>query len=566
MSERFEDFEYIRPDMESLQRQMEELFDALAAAKSAGEQEAVLERINQIRSEFDSMSAIARIRHTVNTQDAFYKAEQDFFDQYTPIYQGWVSRYYEALMRSPFRAQLEEKWGKQLFRIAELTVRTFSPDIVDDLRLENKLASDYVKLTASAQIDFAGKRLNLAQLTPYTLSTDRETRKRAQDAKYAFFAQHEAELDDIYDRLVKVRTAIAGKLGYANFVELGYARMKRSDYNAASVAVFREQVRAHLVPLASRIREQQAQLLGVEQLTYYDDKYRFPSGNPAPKGDADWIIENGKRMYAELSPETDAFFRMMTEQGLMDLVSKPGKAVGGYCSYIKTHRVPFIFSNFNGTSGDIDVLTHEAGHAFQKYMSGHHRVPEYLHPTLEACEIHSMSMEFLVWPWMELFFQEDTEKYKYAHLSDAILFIPYGTAVDEFQHFVYEHPEATPAERKAKWRELERTYRPDLALEENDLLDRGGYWFQQRHIFRSPFYYIDYTLAQICALQFWVKSQADASRAWEDYIRLCKEGGSGSFTELVAVAGLRSPFAEGTVASVIDEIGGWLEQADLSRY
>ncbi|CAG7653750.1 M3 family oligoendopeptidase [Paenibacillus allorhizosphaerae] len=566
MSQRFEDFEYIRPDMEQLQQRMEALFASLSTVASADEQEVVLKRINQIRSEFDSMSAIARIRHTVNTKDAFYKAEQDFFDQNTPIYQGWVSRYYEALMRSPFRAQLEEKWGKQLFRIAELTVKTFSQEIVDDLRLENKLASDYVKLTASAQIDFEGKQLNLAQLTPYTLSTDRETRKRAQDAKYAFFAQHEAELDDIYDRLVKVRTAIAHKLGYGNFVELGYARMKRSDYNAANVAVFREQVRAHLVPLASRIREQQAKLLGVDQLTYYDDKYRFPSGNPVPKGDADWIIENGKRMYAELSPETDTFFRMMTEQGLMDLVSKPGKAVGGYCSYIKTHRVPFIFSNFNGTSGDIDVLTHEAGHAFQKYMSGHHTVPEYLHPTLEACEIHSMSMEFLVWPWMELFFQEDTEKYKYAHLSDAILFIPYGTAVDEFQHFVYENPSATPAERKAKWRELERIYRPDLALEENDLLDRGGYWFQQRHIFRSPFYYIDYTLAQICALQFWVKSQADAGHTWTDYVRLCKEGGSGSFTELVAVAGLRSPFTEGTVASVIDEIGEWLERADLSQF
>ncbi|TVY08496.1 M3 family oligoendopeptidase [Paenibacillus cremeus] len=563
---RFEQFEYVRPDMLRLQAEMEELLQAFTQADSPDEQEGVLSELNRLRSVFESMAAIARIRHTVDTTDSFYKAEQDFFDQNTPVYQGLISRYYEALMTSPFRAVLGEKWGKQLFRIAELTVKTISPEVMDELRLENKLASDYVKLTASAKIAFDGAELNLAQLTPHTLSTDRATRKRAEDAKYAFFAQHEAKLDEIYDQLVKVRTSIAHKLGYSNFVELGYARMKRSDYDAAKVAVFREQVRTHLVPLASRIRRQQTLLLGVEQLTYYDAKYRFPSGNPTPKGDANWIIANGKRMYAELSPETDAFFRMMTEQGLMDLVSKAGKAVGGYCSYIKTHNAPFIFSNFNGTYGDIDVLTHEAGHAFQKYMSRHHVVPEYLHPTLEACEIHSMSMEFIAWPWMELFFQEETEKYKYAHLSDAILFIPYGTAVDEFQHFVYEHPEATPNERKAKWRELERIYRPDLALEENDLLNRGGYWFQQRHIFRTPFYYIDYTLAQICALQFWVRSRTDAGQAWEDYLRLCKEGGSKSFTELVEVARLSSPFTEGTIAPLMAVIGEWLEQADISRY
>lgn len=563
MTLRFEEFEYARPDVEQITEQVNSLLKAFAEAGRPEDQLALLEGIQEIRNEFESMAAIVRIRHTMNTTDSFYKQEQEFFDQSTPVYQGLVSSYYKALLESPFRPFLEERWGKQLFRIAELTVKTFSPDVIEDLRQENRLASDYVKLTASAKIHFDGKELNLSQLTPYTLSTDRETRKRAQDAKYAFFTEHEEQLDDIYDQLVKVRTTIAHKLGYANFVELGYARMKRSDYDAAKVAVFREQVRKHLVPLATCIREQQKQMLNVDQLTYYDDKYRFPTGNPVPKGNAEWIIENGKRMYSELSPESDAFFRMMTEQGLMDLLSKPGKAVGGYCSYIKTHQVPFIFSNFNGTSGDIDVLTHEAGHAFQKFMSRHHKVSEYLHPTLEACEIHSMSMEFLAWPWMELFFQEDTQKYKYEHLSSAILFIPYGVAVDEFQHFVYEHPGATPAERKAKWRELERVYRPDLALEENDLLNRGGYWFQQRHIFRSPFYYIDYTLAQICALQFWVRNQADSKQAWSDYLRLCKEGGSRSFSELVEAAGLRSPFAEGTVESVIGEIGDWLEKVNI---
>jgi M3 family oligoendopeptidase len=562
---KFAEYVYERPDMEQVSAEMEGLLKQFEEAASFEEQDGVIARINELRNRVDSMISIVYIRHTMDTTDPYYKEEQEYFDEKEPIYQGLISKYYRALNGSKFRPQLEEKWGPQLFRIAELTVKTYSPEVVEDLQLENKLASDYVKMMAAATIEFQGQELNLTQLVPYTLSTDRETRKQANDAKYAFFASQEETLDRLYDELVQVRTRIARKLGYHNFVELAYARLNRSDYNAQMVAKFREQVRLHLVPVTSKLRAKQAKRLGVEQLTYYDDKFRFPSGNPTPKGGPEWIIENGKRMYAELSAETDEFFTFMVENGLMDLVNRKGKALAGYCTYIPTQKAPFIFANFNGTMGDVDVLTHEAGHAFQSYMSRDYQVPEYYFPTLEACEIHSMSMEFFAWPWMELFFQEDTEKYKYAHLSEALLFIPYGVAVDEFQHYVYEHPTATPAERKAKWAELERTYLPDVDRSGNDFLKRGGYWFQQRHIFRSPFYYIDYTLAQICALQFWKRAQEDREAAWSDYVKLCKQGGSKSFTELVAVAGLISPFVDGCVESVIGQIEAWLNQVDDTK-
>ncbi|WEG14260.1 M3 family oligoendopeptidase [Pullulanibacillus sp. KACC 23026] len=559
---KFSEYSYIRPDFEALQSQFNEALERFSKAATFEAQSEAMADINKLRNQFDSMNQIASIRHTIDTNDEFYKEENDFFDETSPSYQGLVTDFYRALVSSTFRDELEEKWGKHLFNMADLTLKTFSPDVLDDLKQENRLSSEYTKLMASAKILFEGDERNLSQMVPFQLSKDRAMRMKAQAARYSFLSENEAQLDEIYDQLVKVRTTIAKKLGYENFVELGYARLNRTDYDAEKVANFREQVKTYIVPVATRLKERQQKRLGLDHLYYYDEPLNFKSGNAAPKGDSEWIINNGKKMYHELSEETDEFFQFMIDHELMDLVSKKGKAGGGYCTYISDFQSPFIFSNFNGTSGDIDVLTHEAGHAFQVYSSRGYEVPEYYFPTLEACEIHSMSMEFFTWPWMELFFEEETEKYKFAHLSGALLFIPYGVAVDEFQHFVYEHPEATPEERKAAWRRIEKTYLPHRDYADNEYLERGGFWHQQGHIFGSPFYYIDYTLAQICAFQFWKRSLEDQASAWKDYLHLCKLGGTKPFTELVKEANLTIPFEDGAIQSVVGEIEAWLDQVE----
>ena len=562
---KFNEYKYERPDMNIIEAQFNGLLQRFNKADSAGQQNEVMAEIIKLRNTFDTMETLVSIRHSVDTTDKFYEEEQEYFDENQPIYKGLITRFYQALVDSKYRKDLKDKWGKQLFQFAELTLKTFSPEIIEDLQLENKLSTEYTKLIASAKIEFDGKELNLSQLAPYQLSTDRDIRKQASQTKYAFMKENEKRLDDIYDKLVKVRTKIAHKLGYQNFVELGYVRMTRMDYDAKMVKNFRDQVKEFLVPVASKLKEKQRKRIGVESIKHYDDRFSFMSGNAKPKGDPDWIVENGKRMYKEMSKETDEFFSFMNENGLMDLVAKKGKASGGYCTYISNYKAPFIFSNFNGTAGDIDVLTHEVGHAFQVYSSRQYEVPEYAFPTYEAAEIHSMSMEFFAWPWMELFFKEDAEKYKFDHLSGAILFIPYGVAVDEFQHFVYEHPEATPSERKSAWREIEKSYLPHLDYNENDYLERGGYWHQQGHIFGSPFYYIDYTLAQICALQFWKKMHEDRESAWQDYLTLCKQGGSKSFVELVHIAGLKSPFEDGCVESAIGAAEAYLDSIDDTK-
>ncbi|GIO84888.1 oligoendopeptidase F [Paenibacillus faecis] len=559
---KFSDYQYERPDVKAFEQKFKELLNEFKSAGTYEEQDRAMTEINKLRSQFGTFQQLASIRHSVDTNDEFYKAEQDFFDENGPVVEEYITDYYRELVNSKFRGELEGKWGHQLFRLAEMSLKTFSPEVIEDLQQENKLTTEYAKLIASAKIPFEGEERTLPQLIPFQESTDRDMRKRAMEASSGFMAEHEQTFDRIYDDLVKVRTRIAKKLGFNNFVELGYARMARTDYNAEMVANFRNQVLEHIVPIATKLKERQRNRIGVDQLLYYDENFVFKSGNATPKGDPEWIVSNGAKMYAELSPETNEFFTFMLENGLMDLVAKKGKQSGGYCTYLSEYKAPFIFSNFNGTSGDIDVLTHEAGHAFQVYESRGFEVPEYGFPTYEACEIHSMSMEFFTWPWMELFFKEDADKYRFEHLASALLFIPYGVTVDEFQHFVYENPEATPAERKQAWREIERKYLPHRDYADNAYLERGGFWQKQGHIFNTPFYYIDYTLAQICAFQFWKKMHEDRQAAWADYLKLCRQGGSQSFTELVKVAGLISPFEEGCVTSVIGRIEEWLDGVD----
>jgi M3 family oligoendopeptidase len=558
----FENYTYVRPNLAEITADFEAALDRFKHAASLEEQNTAMNEINDIRNNLGTMFNLCYIRHSVDTNDEFYKAEQDYMDEIQPEVEGLVTKFYQELVNSRFRTDLEVKWGTQLFALAEGQLKTFKPEIVPLLQKENKLSTEYTKLLASAKIDFEGEERTLAQLDPFTESIDREMRKRANEAKFGFFAANEAELDRIYDELVKVRTEIAKTLGYKNFVELGYYRMMRTDYNAEMVANFRVQVKDYIVPLATKLKARQQERIGVEQLKYYDEAFKYQTGNANPKGSPEWIIENGQKMYEDLSKETGEFFRFMQENNLMDLVAKKGKAGGGYCTYIEDYKAPFIFSNFNGTSGDIDVLTHEAGHAFQVYSSRHFEIPEYYWPTYEAAEIHSMSMEFFTWPWMELFFKEDTDKYKFSHLSDALLFLPYGVSVDEFQHWVYENPEATPEERKQQWHEIEKKYLPHKDYDGLTYLENGGFWQRQGHIYNSPFYYIDYTLAQICAFQFWKRSRENQEEAWADYVKLCKLGGSMSFTNLVKEANLISPFENGCVESVVGEIEAWLNSVE----
>ena len=561
----FSQFSYHRPQLSAMRTAWQDLLNDFTGADSVDQQDAVLRKINQLRQEFESMASLARIRYTLDTRDTFYKEEQDYFDETEPHYQELIHNYYHCLTTSPFRQDLELTWGQQLFRIAEMTLKTFSPAVIEELQQENKLASRYKRLLASASIPFAGQERNLEQMVPFQQDIDRNTRQEAYEARYGFFAQHLDEFDDIYDQLVKLRTTIARKLGFKDFVSLGYLRMNRADYDAEMVGSFRRQVERVVVPLATDLREKQRQRLGLDKLLYYDEKLFYPDGNATPTGEPDEIIASGQAMYESLSAETGDFYREMATRGLMDLTSRKGKAAGGYCDYLPKFRSPFIFANFNGTFGDIDVLTHEAGHAFQIWLCRDLDIPEYYFATMEAAEIPSMGMELFAWPWMDRFFGDKADQYRYAHLSESLLFLAYGTLTDEFQHEIYSNPEISKAERRQRWRQLEKKYLPHRDYAGQPFLEAGGFWFQQGHLFEVPFYYIDYVLAQVSVFQLWQRANQDRPAAWADYLTLCRTGGSLPFTGILKKANLVSPFEPGCMESVAAAVSAWIDGVDDTR-
>lgn len=256
---------------------------------------------------------------------------------------------------------------------------------------------------------------------------------------------------------------------------------------------------------------------------------------------------------------------MMLDNELLDVLSTEGKQGGGYCTEIADYGVPFIFANFNGTRDDVETVTHEAGHAFASYVNID-RIPiSYVFPSMEACEVHSMSMEFFAWAGNEYFFGPDTRKFMYSHLAGAITFIPYGTMVDHFQHCVYENPDWTPRQRHDCWKELLGVYMPWMRLDGDiPFYADGEGWQRQHHIYSSPFYYIDYCLAQTVALEFWAMIQDDRAKAWERYMAYTRQGGSRTFTDLLANAGLDSPFNESCLRGVCEKAKDWLEHFDLA--
>ena len=550
---------YSRPEFEQTNEKMKSLLSDFNNAGDAKACFAAYKKIDDYMLHVQSMFALAYIRNSLDTNDAYYSKEREYIDETEPKLLEVAQQIKVALVESPFRKELEQEWGTLLFDKIDMALKTFKPEIVPELQEENQLATEYDKLIASAQIEFDGKTHTLAQLTPYHENPDRTVREASMRARAEWFLSHAERLDSLFDELVKVRTNIAKKLGFDNFIELGYYRMQRLCYDRDMVAMFRKGVISHIVPIAKRLKDEQAERIGVEAIKIYDDPFEHPDGNAKPVGTTDDIFSHGKKMYGELSADTAEFMDFMLENELFDVLTRPGKSGGGYCATIDEYKSPFIFANFNGTSGDIDVLTHEAGHAFASYVTREIYPSDLRNYTYETAEVHSMSMEFFTWPWMEGFFGDQTGKYRYSHLSGALTFIPYGTMVDEFQHHVYQNPDMTPAERNDLWLELESKYRPYLDLKKFPFYGEGRRWQAQAHIYERPFYYIDYCLAQTMALAFWAEDQKAHEQAWEKYHRFVSFAGTKTFTDLVADAGLPSPFVPDTLKAVADAAVSWLD-------
>ncbi len=553
--QKFSELVYTRPDIASVADSIRAYNTALAEAKSFEETRDLFLSHSAKMSEFFTMYTIASIRNSVDTRDAFYEAEIEYLDSEAPKLDLIMRDSSEALLSSPFRAEMEREFGALYFKNLDIQKQFADERIVDDRVQESKLCQRYSKITANAVIEFRGEEQNFYGLLKFMESTDRDTRREAFAAWAELYSRIAPELDEIYDELVQLRHGMAQKLGFASYTEMAYLQSERYDYTAEDVARFRCQVKEIITPAVEKLRRRQAETLGIDKLRYYDESLIYPAGNPLPRGNKDELVSKAHRMYREMSSETAEFFDCMVENELFDLETKPGKTPGGYCTDLTAYKVPFIFSNFNGTRADVDVLTHEAGHAFESYTALRTQpISSMAFSTSEINEIHSMAMEHFAYPWMELFFGEDADRYRYAHLAGALSVIPYMVCVDEFQHRVYENPNMTAAQRRSLWSTIEKEYMPWRDYDGNEFLAQGGFWMQKQHIFIYPFYYIEYALAQMGAFEFYGRSKTNREEAWNSYLNLCRKGGSIGYFELLSSAGLSNPFAEGTVRKIVESI------------
>lgn len=551
---KFSEMPYERVDMNDVAKQFRELTAQQRRAASGEEAFAVHQKYYTLTDHVMSEMTISEIRHDIDTTDDFYQAEQDYWDENTPVFRNLRAQYQKALYESPYRSYLESRIGKTAFKNIELSMKSVDDKILPLMAEENRLQTEYNNILAAARIDWHGEKLNLSLMNPYLHHRDRAIRKEAWEKYSAFFVAHKEELDDIYDRLVKNRTTQGTTVGDENYLPIGYARMMRNCYGRSDIARFREQVKRDLVPFAEKIHDRRRIRLGLPKLSYIDEGFYFNEGNPVPTGTPKQILEAGRQMYHELSAETAEFMDFMCDNELFDVLGRKNKKTGGYMTYIPDYQSPFIFANFNGTSSDADVITHECGHAFQGYLVREEPIRENADITMEVAETHSMSMEFFTGPWMNLLFGDRAEDYIQMHFEDAITFIPYGTMVDEFQDICYSNPGLSPKDRDSVWRDLEKQYKPHLDYTGNPYYEAGGFWQKQHHIYDCPLYYIEYCIAQTDALQYKIRMDKDYKEAWASYLKLCRLSASDFFFGLCDSVGLINPFEDGCLKYVVKQL------------
>ena len=558
---KFNEMTYTRPDIDALLARCRELAAKAAAAPDGDALVRLYYEQSEAFAEYNTAANLANIHYTCDTRDAYWKAEQDFFDANGPAVTNASVEISRAFLANPHVDALTEKFGTTCVAGMKNAVLSMDDRTVELQQQFNALVSRYQQIYGGALVELDGKQLTIPQLGPYKEDLDPVVRRAAYEAEAGYFDAHRAELDELYGQIVQNLNAQARVMGYHDYSELSYVRMNRIGYGPEEIRKFRDQVANDVVPQLQKVMALRAKRTGIAHPAFTDLPILFRDGNPKPIPGYKARMDAARTMYRELSPETAEFIDFMQDNELFDVESRPGKMSGGYMTSLPSYKAPFIFANWNDTSGDVDVLTHECGHAFEGYVAERDpAIPADLEcPGMESAEIHSMAMEFLTAPWHHLLFGRDTDKYALLHAEDSFVFLAYGCEVDEFQHIMYQNPDLTPDQRNAEWLKLEKKYRPWIDFDNLPFYGRGAGWQRQLHIYECPFYYIDYCLSTMAALQFFLLSLTDHKDAWERYLRLVRRAGTASYTELLETAGLKVPFEEGSIKGIAQQMTDWLE-------
>jgi oligoendopeptidase F len=429
-----------------------------------------------------------------------------------------------------------------------------------------ELDQQYQKTIGAMTVQFEGQERTPAQMAPILEETDRDRRKVAWELVAARRLQDRDRLDDIFDRMIALRQEIAKEAGFPGYVEYVYKARERFDYGVAQAKAFQDAIEAEVVPLARRIQEERKKTLRVETLRPWDISVD-PLGRPPlrPFVDVEKLAEGCETIFADVDPELGAQFAFLRASKLLDLANRKGKAPGGYQTTLEDDRLPFIFMNAVGVDGDLRTLLHEGGHAFHALASRGESLAAYRESPIEFCEVASMSMELLGARNLGMFYNDADADRSYEQLLEGIvLILPWIATVDAFQHWIYERPSHARDERRAAWNDLMDRF--------GGIVDWSGYedarassWHRQLHIFLYPFYYIEYGIAQLGALQIWERSLTDRAGAVASYRKALAIGGARPLPDLFAAAGAKFDFSRATIAPLMRAIGDELVKLKGAR-
>jgi M3 family oligoendopeptidase len=550
----FQDFQD-RLELSSVEKWLGNILDRISNSKTEIDWEVSVLHWNEIKSHIETHLEKASLAFNRNTLDAVAEAEEKRLrDEIEPSYKKLNAQIREKILNASHRSELEKKFGSKYFIELQIQQDAYAPTNVELETKINDILTDYTKLTGSAEFEVQGQKYPLAHYKKFASASDPKIRRESLQSYSGWFLSNREQLDEIYDQCISLRTQMGKELGHPNYIPLAYQKLRRTDYGPTEVAQFRKQIKEVVVPLAKKIRERQARSLKTSGVSIWDSDF-FPEWQVKKlKVEIPEQVPTALKVFNSLSSRLGDHFQKMIDHELMDVPARTGKAPGAFCTDFSDYRVPFIFLNSVGEASDVTTILHESGHAFQAWESRNIDLLELRSPTLEACEVHSMAMEFLAHPFYEEFFpKEDADNFRKYHLAESILLLIYIAVVDEFQHRVYSGNAKGPEGRAKAWDELEKEYLPGI-----DYADLAAWrpirWIRQLHIFKYPFYYVDYAIALTGALQLWVQSIQDKEKALENYLKLCSLGGTVSLRQFFKEGDLRLPFEEGVLKELMGEV------------
>lgn len=548
----FSDIPYFRIDMNRFASWFGQVLSQLEKAHTFEEAYESILDIDTMMEKYETMAVICEIRNTMDVTDEFYRGEAVFFETAKTKYEGLLNRFYKAIVQSPHAKALEYYLGCDFFKKAHMKRQAFSPEAESLLQQENTLSARYSELTATLTAEWNGQKVPLSVLAQKAANGDLEVRRESNAILEKTWASIGAELDYIFDELVRVRAGTAKILCQKSYTDAAYLSRSRTSYTRQDVKSFREAVKEKIVPVVEDIYKQQKQESDRAIVYHYEEDYQAPENRITPYSD---IVEGFGKIYQKISKETDIYYKAILEGGFYDLDIRPGKIMGAYANMVGRYHMPFIFETYNNTFGAVKTFAHETGHGFHSYVNRGEAFQFLQQCSSDLAEIHSMGMEFFIWPYLgDIIPPEQEKSYQYQHLKSALSFIPYGCAIDEFQEIVYDCPDMTMEERLEAWKSLERVYLPWRCYETNLFFAQGRFWQRQPHVYKWPFYYIDYVLAQICALQLHYLNRENPEKAWKCYLGILKDSAFCSFSETIQKEGLSTPFEGHTIAGLAAKI------------